>query len=74
MEHDAALGFAPGVSGARVTSVEPAGLADVYNLEVGETHAFAIAGGLIVHNCADETRYRVMHRKATIQQKKISGF
>ena len=30
---------------------------DVYNMEVVGTHNFAVNGGVIVHNCMDETRY-----------------
>ena len=30
---------------------------DVYNMEVMGTHNFAVNGGVIVHNCMDETRY-----------------
>ena len=32
---------------------------DVYNMEVMGTHNFAVNGGVIVHNCMDETRYLV---------------
>lgn len=39
---------------------------DVYNMEVMGTHNFAVNGGVIVHNCMDETRYFVM----TILRKK----
>lgn len=46
--------------GSEVVAVEPAGQHDVYNLEVAETHAFAVNGGLIVHNCVDEVRYCCM--------------
>lgn len=47
-----------GVSQAAVVSrVEPAGIADVFNIAVEETHTFAIAGGLVVHNCYDALRY-----------------
>jgi hypothetical protein len=45
--------------GPQVVSIEPAEDQDVYNLEVEDTHAFAVNGGLIVHNCADATRYAV---------------
>lgn len=44
---------------AVVDRVEPAGRSDVYCLEVPATSAFAVEGGIIVHNCADETRYMV---------------
>lgn len=46
----------------RVKSIKYAGKADVYNLEVEETHDFAVENGVIVHNCADETRYFCMAR------------
>ena len=29
----------------------------VYNMEVDKHHNFAVNGGLVVHNCMDETRY-----------------
>jgi len=31
-------------------------------MEVEETHDFVIQGGVISHNCADETRYMCMAR------------
>lgn len=31
----------------------------VYNMEVEDNHNFAVADGLIVHNCMDATRYFV---------------
>ncbi len=37
----------------RVVSVEPAGYADVYDLSVDETHNFALAAGVFVHNSID---------------------
>lgn len=33
---------------------------DVYNMEVMDTHNFAVNGGIIVHNCMDDIRYFVM--------------
>ncbi len=47
---------------AECLKIEDAGRADVYCLTVPETAAFCIEGGLIVHNCADETRYAGMSR------------
>lgn len=44
---------------ARITRVEPA---DVYNMEVEDTHDFVIQGGVISHNCSDEWRYLCMAR------------
>ena len=43
----------------KVTGVHPDGVEDVYNMEVEDTHCFAVNGGLIVHNCMDSTRYFV---------------
>lgn len=43
----------------RCSSVTAAGSSDVYCLEVPGTHAFAVAGGLVAHNC-DALRYLVM--------------
>lgn len=44
----------------KVRSVEPAGKADVYNMEVAETHSFIVNGGIISHNCFDEMKYCFM--------------
>ena len=44
----------------KVKDIRPAGAADVYNLEVEETHDFAVESGIIVHNCYDELRYVCM--------------
>lgn len=41
----------------KVTRIEASGTADVYNMEVEETHDFAVANGVIVHNCYDAWRY-----------------
>jgi hypothetical protein len=46
----------------KVKRIEFAGYANVYNMHVEETHSFAVEGGLIVHNCYDETRYACMSR------------
>lgn len=47
--------MAEGVFNHKVALVEPYGFADVYNMEVEDTHNFS-AEGVIVHNC-DSTRY-----------------
>lgn len=44
----------------KVMAIHNAGKADVYNMEVEGTHDFAIANGIIVHNCYDEFRYACM--------------
>lgn len=54
--------FGGGGFGMKVKSVRRAGRADVYNMEVEETHDFVIQGGVISHNCADEWRYFCMSR------------
>jgi len=46
----------------RCVAVEEAGRADVYCLTVPATGCFAIEGGLLVSNCADEWRYACMSR------------
>lgn len=46
----------------RIKSITYAGKADVYNMEVEDTHNFVIQGGVISHNCADEARYFCMAR------------
>jgi len=45
-----------------VKRITRAGRADVYNMEVDDTHDFVIQGGVISHNCADESRYFCMAR------------
>jgi hypothetical protein len=46
-------GSAQGVGYATVQEVVYVARQDVYNLEVADTHCFAVNGGLIVHNCPD---------------------
>ena len=41
----------------KVRSVKYAGKQDVYNMDVKDHHNFSIAGGFIIHNCIDATRY-----------------
>jgi hypothetical protein len=50
------------VGRVRCVGVESSGRADVYCLTVPETGCFAIEGGLLVSNCADEWRYACMSR------------
>lgn len=42
-----------------IKSISKADAEDVYNMEVDDNHNFAIADGLIVHNCMDAMRYFV---------------
>ena len=46
----------------KVKAISCVGERDVYNMEVEETHNFVIQGGVVAHNCADETRYFCMMR------------
>jgi hypothetical protein len=50
---------------ARCVSVEEAGKADVYCLTVPATGCFAIEGGILVSNCADDWRYACSSRPWT---------
>ena len=40
-----------------VKSVTPIGKKPVFNMEVKETHDFAVENGTIIHNCYDALRY-----------------
>ena len=44
----------------KVEKIEYVGKADVYNMEVEETHNYVVNGGFVVHNCYDECRYVMM--------------
>lgn len=58
----------------KVKSVRYVGKADVYNMEVDETHDFVVQGGVVVHNCPDEIRYFCMMRpiapRTIVEEKK----
>jgi hypothetical protein len=51
--------------GLACLSVEPIGREDVYCLTVPDTGNFMLANGVIVANCADESRYAAMSRPWT---------
>lgn len=53
----------------RIVKIEPAGIDDVFNMEVADTHDFAIETGVIAHNCYDEFRYVCMARPITPREK-----
>lgn len=55
----------------RVKSISYAGKADVYNMEVEDTHSFVIQGGVISHNCADEVRYMCMNKTISAPKAKV---
>jgi len=57
----------------KVVKIEPAGKADVYCLNAETTHSFAIAGGIIVHNCYDSTRYRILTKRQTARRLVMTG-
>ena len=44
----------------KIKSIEYAGKADVYNMEVDDTHDFVVNGGFVVHNCYDALKYVCM--------------
>ena len=44
----------------RIKAIRPAGTADVYNMEVEDTHSFVLESGVVSHNCYDELRYICM--------------
>lgn len=46
----------------KIKSIRYAGKMDVFNMEVDDTHDFVVHGGVISHNCADESRYFCMSR------------
>ena len=53
----------------RIAKIEEDIHADVYNMEVDDNHNLAINGGLVVHNCMDETRYFVKTMKIAVPRK-----
>lgn len=55
-----------------IKQVDEAGFADVYCLDANLTHCFVLSNGIIVHNCADEVRYRVLERRHTITVRQAS--
>lgn len=55
----------------KVKAIRPAGCADVYNMEVEDTHDFAVESGIIVHNCYDELRYVCMKNPIAPRQNKL---
>ena len=44
----------------RIAKLQHCGVAEVYDLTVPSTENFSINGGIIVHNCADVSRYMLM--------------
>jgi len=57
-----------GSLGIRPIIIEPAGKADVYCLDVDHAyHAFAVCGGILVHNCYDALCHFAMARPMALQ-------
>lgn len=56
-----------------VIAIEDVGFADVYCLTVPNTNSFCIEGGLVVHNCGDETRYYVVRGKRDLKRGRTVG-
>ena len=46
----------------KVKAIRYVGKADVYNMEVEDTHDFVVQGGVVVQNCLDSIRYICMAR------------
>lgn len=55
-EYDEVLNIVP-IRYERIKFIRRLPPEPVYNLEVEDTHCFAVNGGIIVHNCEDATRY-----------------
>lgn len=62
----------------KIRSIKYSGKADVYNMEVEDTHDYVVDGGIVAHNCADAIRYMLMERplgnKVKPEQKIIKPF
>jgi hypothetical protein len=60
----------------KVKRIEYAGKADVFNMEVEDTHSFVIQGGVVSQNCADSIRYFCMMRPiaAPIKEAESNSF
>ena len=53
----------------KIASITPAGKADVFNMEVEDTHNYVVNGGFVAHNCYDATRYFLMDHPMTATKK-----
>lgn len=64
-----------GTSSIGIKSIRKVDSQPVYNMEVDDNHNFAVADGLIVHNCMDAMRYYVSTEKLFFKcYKKPSAF
>ena len=48
------------VEQVKIKSITSAGKADVFNMEVEDTHNYVVNGGFVAHNCYDMLRYVCM--------------
>jgi hypothetical protein len=48
-----------------IKKIRKVGEEAVYNMEVEDNHNFAVADGLIVHNCMDAMRYLVATKRVS---------
>ena len=53
----------------KILSITPAGKADVFNMEVEDTHNYVVNGGFVAHNGYDATRYFLMDHPMTPAKK-----
>ena len=53
----------------KIASITFAGKADVFNMEVEDTHNYVVNGGFVAHNCYDATRYFLMDHPITASKK-----
>jgi len=60
------------VGSLAVKRVEQAGFSDVYCLDAHLTHCFVLVNGVIVHNCADEVRYRCLSKTYSLNVRQAS--
>lgn len=57
------------VEQVKIKSITFAGNADVFNMEVEDTHNYVVNGGFVAHNCYDELRYVCMDHPVAATKK-----
>lgn len=58
----------------KIKSITSAGLADVFNMEVEDTHDYVVNGGFVAHNCYDATRYFLMDHPIAPKKKPTKSY
>lgn len=53
----------------KIRSITSAGKADVFNMEVEDTHNYVVNGGFVAHNCYDSMRYFLQDHPLTPTRK-----